>query len=43
MIIALASDGGLVYQKVAVVATAMIAIMLTAFNVIAQKNLRCPI
>lgn len=43
MIIALVSHEAIVVQKVAVVCTAMIAIMLTAFNVMAQKNLRCPI
>ena len=43
VIIALVNQDALVVQKVAVVSTAMIAIMMTAFNVIAQKNLRCPI
>lgn len=42
-IIALASGGIAVASKVAVVSTTMIAIILTAFNVIAQKRLRCPI
>lgn len=42
VIIALAGDG-LVAQKVAVVATTMVAIILTVFNIIAQKRLRCPI
>lgn len=42
IIIALAGDG-LVAQKVAVVSTAMVAIILTAINIIAQKRLRCPI
>lgn len=43
VIFALVNHDVIVAQKVAVVSTAMIAIMLTAFNVIAQKNLRCPI
>lgn len=43
VIIALVNQDALVVQKVAVVSTAMIAIMMTAFNVISQKNLRCPI
>ncbi len=42
VIIALAGDG-LVAQKVAVVATTMVAIILTVVNIIAQKRLRCPI
>jgi len=42
VIIALAGDG-LVAQKVAVVATTMVAIILTVFNIISQKKLRCPI
>lgn len=42
VIIALAGDG-LVAQKVAVVATTMVAIILTIVNIIAQKRLRCPI
>ena len=42
VIIALAGDG-LVAQKVAVVATTMVAIILTVFNIISQKRLRCPI
>ena len=42
VIIALAGDG-VVFQKVAVVSTVMVALILTVFNVIAQKNLRCPI
>ena len=42
-IIALANGGIAVASKVAVVSTTMIAIILTAFNVIAQKRLRCPI
>lgn len=40
---ALCSGDALVAQKVAVVSMTMIAIILTAFNVIAQKKLRCPI
>lgn len=43
VIIALCNDGIRVGYKVAVVSTAMIAILLTIFNVIAQKKLRCPI
>lgn len=43
VIIALCNDGIRVGYKVAVVSTAMIAIILTIFNVIAQKKLRCPI
>lgn len=43
VIIALANGGIAVGYKVAVVSTTMIAIILTAFNVIAQKKLRCPI
>ena len=35
--------GALVAQKVAVVSTVMVAIILTVFNVISQKRLRCPI
>lgn len=42
IIVALAGDG-LVAQKVAVVATTMVAIILTVFNIISQKRLRCPI
>lgn len=42
IIIAL-SGGALVAQKVAVVATTMVAIILTVFNIVAQKRLRCPI
>ena len=42
VIIAL-SGGALVAQKVAVVSTVMVAIILTVFNVISQKRLRCPI
>lgn len=43
VIVALANGEALVSQKVAVVSTAMIALMLTVFNAISQKNLRCPI
>lgn len=43
VIIALTNGGIAVGYKVAVVSTTMIAIILTAFNVIAQKKLRCPI
>lgn len=43
VIIALCNDGIKVGYKVAVVSTAMVAIILTIFNVIAQKKLRCPI
>lgn len=43
IIVALSNGDIIVAQKVAVVSTAMIAIMLTAFNVISQKKLRCPI
>lgn len=35
--------GAVVAAKVAVVSTVMIAIILTVFNIIAQKKLRCPI
>lgn len=41
--IALSSGGIEVASKIAVVSTTMIAIILTMFNVIAQKRLRCPI
>ena len=41
--VALCNNGISVVSKVAVVATTMIAIILTVFNVIAQKRLRCPI
>ena len=43
IIIALCNDGIKVGYKVAVVSTLMVAIILTIFNVIAQKKLRCPI
>ncbi|MBR2493787.1 MAG: hypothetical protein IKB64_10095 [Paludibacteraceae bacterium] len=43
LIIALANGGIAVTAKVAVMSTTMIAILLTGFNVLAQKRLRCPI
>jgi hypothetical protein len=43
VVVALSNGEVLVAQKVAVVSTAMIAIMLTVFNAISQKKLRCPI
>lgn len=43
VVIALSSGGVLAIGKIAVVGTVMIASILTAFNVIAQKRLRCPI
>lgn len=43
IVIALSSGGIKVGYKVAVVSTLMVAIILTVFNVIAQKRLRCPI
>lgn len=43
VIVALSSGQAVVAQKVAVVSTTMIALMLTAFNVLSQKKLRCPI
>jgi len=43
VIIALSSGDAIVAQKVAVVSTTMVALILTAFNVISQKKLRCPI
>lgn len=43
IIIALSSGEAVVIQKVAVVSTTMVAIILTAFNVLSQKKLRCPI
>ena len=43
VIIALFNDGIKVTYKVAVISTLMIAIVLTVFNIIAQKRLRCPI
>ena len=41
--IALASNQAIVAQKVAVVSTTMVALILSVFNVISQKKLRCPI
>lgn len=41
--IALASNEAIVAQKVAVVSTTMIALILSVFNIISQKKLRCPI
>lgn len=35
--------GAVVAAKVAVVSTVMVAIILTVFNIVAQKRLRCPI
>lgn len=43
VIVALANGDIAVGYKVAVVSTTMIAIILTVFNVLAQKKLRCPI
>ena len=43
LIIALENDGIKVSQKVAVVGTLIVAIILTILNVIGQKRLRCPI
>ena len=43
VIVALSSGEAIVAQKVAVVSTTMVALILTAFNVISQKKLRCPI
>ena len=43
VIIALFNDGIKVTYKVAVISTLMIALILTIFNIIAQKRLRCPI
>lgn len=43
VIIALSSGEAVVAQKVAVVSTTMVALILTAFNVLSQKKLRCPI
>ena len=40
---ALADDGIKVGYKVTVVGTLVIAVILTIFNIIAQKRLRCPI
>lgn len=41
--IALSSGEAIVAQKVAVVSTTMVALILSIFNVISQKRLRCPI
>lgn len=41
--IALSSGEAIVAQKVAVVSTTMIALILSVFNVLSQKRLRCPI
>ena len=41
--VALSSGEAIVTQKVAVVSTTMVAIILSVFNVISQKKLRCPI
>ena len=41
--IALASGEAIVAQKVAVVSTTMVALILSIFNVLSQKKLRCPI
>lgn len=43
VIIAMANGGVAAIGKIAVVGTVMIAGILTAINVIAQKRLRCPI
>jgi len=43
VVIALSKDGIKVASKVAVISTLLIALILTVFNVIAQKKLRCPI
>lgn len=43
VIIALADGGVTSGAKVVVVGSVMVAIILTAFNIIAQKRLRCPI
>lgn len=43
IIIALCGDGVTTIGKVSVVGTVVIALVLTLFNVIAQKRLRCPI
>lgn len=43
LVIALENDGIKVSQKVAVVGTLIVAIILTILNVIGQKRLRCPI
>lgn len=41
--VALVSNEAIVAQKVAVVSTTMVALILSVFNVISQKKLRCPI
>ncbi len=41
--LALSNGDAIVYQKVAVVSTTLIALILTLSNVISQKKLRCPI
>ncbi len=41
--IALSSGEAIVAQKVAVVSTTMVALILSIFNVLSQKRLRCPI
>ena len=43
VVMALADSGVFMYGKVSVVASVLIAALLTAFNVIAQKRMRCPI
>lgn len=43
IVIALCTDGIKVGYKVAVISTLLIALILTVFNIIAQKKLRCPI
>jgi len=43
IVIALCSNGIRVGYKVAVISTLLIALILTVFNIIAQKKLRCPI
>lgn len=43
IVIALCSNGIRVGYKVAVISTLLIALILTIFNIIAQKKLRCPI
>ena len=41
--IALSSGEAIVAQKVAVVSTTMVALILSIFNILSQKRLRCPI
>lgn len=43
IVIALCNDGIKIGYKVAVISTLLIALILTVFNMIAQKRLRCPI